>query len=311
MKLTYVKLVVVNLYRPPSGSITIAIDKLNSIIESIKNDYCNHDFFLVGDLNINLLTPNSYSKLFLDLCATYTLYNYVNVPTRVTPSNATLLDICTSNCKHIIASGVVTYGLSDHYLLYCIKKRERNDSNISRAKIKVRSFKDYDVDSMKNSLRLYNWGRYYATRNVNTCWSMLYEQILIHADFFAPFCTKFVRTSQPGWFSTEILEKSIDRDRLYGIAKRSKIESDFLKAKAKRNTIKIDIQNARSSYYLDRLARFSGVSKRFWNEVNTLISPVNLQKINCIYDLSLGKLVDSQASAGHVLVVLVCLWFQI
>lgn len=153
---------------------------------------------------------------------------------------------------------------------------------------------------MTNSLSLFNWGRYYATRDVDICWSILYDQILLHADFFAPFCTKLVRTAQPGWFSMELLEKSNDRDRLYGIDRRSKVEADFLKDKAKRNEIKTDVQNARSSYCLDRLKKFSGDSRKFWNEVNSLISPVNRKKINCIFDSSSGSLADSQVSAGLI-----------
>lgn len=218
----------------------------------------------------------------------------MNIPTRVTASNATLLDVCVSSTTYVTSSGIITYSLSDHYLLICVKKRRRNDSNISRHKVKVRSFKDYDVDAMQRSLSQFNWGRYYATKDVNVCWSILYDQIKTQADFFAPFCTKFVRTAQPGWFSTELLEKSIDRDRLFGIAMRSKKESDFINAKAKRNEIKTDIQNAQSSYYLDRLARFSG------DEVNTLISPVNTKKINCIYDFSNDRLADPETSAGLI-----------
>lgn len=190
------------LNRPSAGSITRAIEKLSGVTDSLKNDFSSHNIFLVGDLNINLLKCNSYSKLYSELCAANLLYNYVNIPTRVTKSNATLLDVCASSCKHVYSLDVVTYGLSDHYLLYCIKKRERNDSNISRHKVRVRSFKNYDPDALSDSLKIFNWGRFFATRDVDVCWRILYDQILIHADFFAPFCTKFVRTAQPGWFSS-------------------------------------------------------------------------------------------------------------
>lgn len=71
----------------------------------------------------------------MEFCATNTLYNY-------------------SNSSHI--------------------KRHRNDTNVPRKYIKVRSFKNYDSKAMGKGLQAFNWGRFFATRDINTAWAILY-----------------------------------------------------------------------------------------------------------------------------------------
>lgn len=147
---------------------------------------------------------------------------------------------------------------------------------------------------------MFNWGCFYATKNVDECWSIRYNQILTNANFYAPFCNKSLRSSQPDWFWTEILDKSIERDRLYSIAKRTKNNSDFERAKAKRNEVKTDIENARSTYFLDKLKKHSGDPKRIWGEIGNLISTSNFKMIYNVYDSFTGQLADTDRSADLI-----------
>lgn len=124
----------------------------------------------------------------------------------------------------------------------------------------------------------------------------IYDQILIHANLCAPFGRKCVRSSQPGWYSVELLEKAIERGRLYCIARKSKNESDF----DKRNEVKTDIENARSSYYIDRVKKHSDNPKRFWGDINSLISPVNSKGVTNIFYASTGTLANTEKSADLV-----------
>jgi hypothetical protein len=80
--------------------------------------------FLLGDFNCDLLLPDKPPKDgcdFLDLLDIYDLKNVINLPTRVSKTSNTLLDlILTDNKRRIIASGVVDVHVSNHSLIYAI-----------------------------------------------------------------------------------------------------------------------------------------------------------------------------------------------
>lgn len=181
------KAIIINFYRPPAGSIQSAIDYLGFVLDYLSTDYDKFDVYMTGDLNLNLLSCNNYTKMFMELCAQHSIYNLVNRPTRITPQNATLLDICATSTNNINAAGVIKYRISDQFMTFCCKKKNRNDKGIERVKTMVGSFKDYDSSAMSTSLRNYNWGRFYGTQDVNEAWKIMFNQLLIHANFYAPY----------------------------------------------------------------------------------------------------------------------------
>lgn len=99
-------------------------------------------------------------------------------------------------------------------------------------------------------------GAYFSTRWVR------------NADYFAPYCTRFVKKYQPGWFTNNLLELSIELYRLFSTAKRSNDKKIYEKANKKRNEVKTLISNARSSYYINKIDQYSGNPKKFWWEIN-------------------------------------------
>ena len=53
----------------------------------------------------------------------YQLTQIINDPTRITESTESLLDVCiTSSSEKIISSGVIHLGISDHSLIYAVRK---------------------------------------------------------------------------------------------------------------------------------------------------------------------------------------------
>lgn len=213
-KINHPKIIIINTYRPPNGNATNALQRLSEVCDSVLSMFEHCTMYMTGDLNIDMLKQSSQSIAFAELCGQYSLYNLVNTPTRVcentTPS---LLDVCISNSPHVYSSGVVEYNLSDHLMTYCVSKMLRNDKGIDKHKIKVRSFKNYDLALLRESLVYYNWGKNYATTDVDEAWEILYSQMLANADYYAPFMNHYVRINQPEWFTAAILEASIERDR--------------------------------------------------------------------------------------------------
>lgn len=219
----HIDIIVSTIYRPPSGSISVALERIKTSCDFLCSENNNCDLYLLGDLNLNLLINNNYTKIFSEICGQLSLYNLVNIPTRVTRTCGTSIDIIVTNCHKIVSSGVVEYNTSDHLLLYSVKKHTKVKDR--RIKSKVRTYKNYDLDLVKISLDSYNWGRFYARVDVEEAWEELYKQILVVADYFAPYIDTYIRGNQPGWLTSAIIEDSIERDRLMAIAKRSTDEN--------------------------------------------------------------------------------------
>lgn len=77
------------------------------------------DVLFLGDLNIDMLGNNPSSKLVLEMCTTLGLVSHINIPTRVTMTSESCIDIVISAMSHISHVGVIKSSLSD---IYCQKE---------------------------------------------------------------------------------------------------------------------------------------------------------------------------------------------
>ena len=83
----------------------------------------------------------------------YQLTQIINDPTRITES---LLDVCiTSSPEKIISSGVIHLGISDHSLIYTVRKLNYVPKIGARNLIEYRNFKHFNAESFLNDLYIY------------------------------------------------------------------------------------------------------------------------------------------------------------
>merc|ERR1711909_244055 len=92
---------------------------MGHINNKIKNnsDYKSCDQLLLGDFNINLLNYNNNPmvKLYVETLASLGHLPLITIPTRITPTNSSLIDHITINSRaNYITSGVITSEISDH-----------------------------------------------------------------------------------------------------------------------------------------------------------------------------------------------------
>ena len=85
----------------------------------------NKELHILGDLNCNMLTniSNQPTKTLKGILETYQLSQLITEATRITTSSCTLIDhYITSMPEKIVQSGVIHTGISDHSLIYGIRK---------------------------------------------------------------------------------------------------------------------------------------------------------------------------------------------
>ena len=82
----------------------------------------------MGDFNVNCIEEFPYSNIYivsnLSICS-YHIINFkklVNIPTRITQNNASLLDNIYTTDPQIGNNGVLTSDISDHYSIFTIRQ---------------------------------------------------------------------------------------------------------------------------------------------------------------------------------------------
>ena len=142
------RFIVLACYRSPSKN--KPADFLPSLYTAAETLYnARNELLIIGDLNFNMLADgNSEPDPHLtEFCMT----NTITELTRVTNTSASLIDVLiTSNPERFVLSGTLKLGISDHDLIYTIRKQK-----IPRPQpklIEYRSMKDFDEEGYQADL---------------------------------------------------------------------------------------------------------------------------------------------------------------
>ena len=152
----------------------------------------DNEIFLLGGFSINLLRNGKYIlkenqamqncipstslvsqyKLFCQRCFLEQTFKHAN---RTTCSSSTLIDHIPTNFREKIPkSGVIDIGISYHQLIYLTRKVYRMKPNTHE--IKIRSIKNYTIESLNQCLSMINFPDYEYFNDVE-----LLTQILFNA----------------------------------------------------------------------------------------------------------------------------------
>ena len=137
------------IYRPPNSS----VGSINAVCDLLDQALSMRGLVVgCGDLNVNLMDPEGpHSALLSDYITSRAFFQPINMPTRITPSSATLLDIFLITSKVTVKSAHVrNVGISDHSaicLCLCWRKPKLPSSSVLR-----QSYKRFDP---KNSMMIY------------------------------------------------------------------------------------------------------------------------------------------------------------
>ncbi len=79
------------------------------------------------DLNVDLIstTASPIKNKLKEILDIYGIKQLINEPTRITSSSRTLIDLCLINTpSHVVDAGVLFLSISDHSLIYAIRKAQ-------------------------------------------------------------------------------------------------------------------------------------------------------------------------------------------
>ena len=196
------------------------------------------EIIFIGDFNMNKLSSkhSTPSSELSDFCDKFCLSNVIDKPTRVTDTTTSLIDvILVSHVDRMSTSGNLHLGVSDHDLIYVIRK-QRLPKPKAKA-VEFRTTKNLDVNSFVKDLEEIPWDSAYAYDNIDDIWHhwvTLFNQIL---DKHVPLVQRKIANRQIPWITAQIRKEIRKRNQLHKKFRRNTTNMNWIKYKLKNSGI--------------------------------------------------------------------------
>ena len=112
------------IYRPPNAKVDEVLLSIEYIVESLVGE--NLPCYIMGDLNINLLSNKNKVHDFINLLYLYYYFPTKNKSTEVTSISALIDNIWTSNLHNHQVSGIHYTSISDNFPIISIFSVDNN-----------------------------------------------------------------------------------------------------------------------------------------------------------------------------------------
>ena len=259
-------------YRPPESDPDMYFDHMTSIFNLLDNE--QRETYLLGDLNCDLLSERSRRPITLlnSFSELSQLEQLIKEPTRCNKNSQTLIDVILTNTpERVVTSGVLHLGISDHSLVYVVRKVAIKTKSRHRV-VNIRSMKNVNVDRFKNELTSLPWSLVDNLENANDRWELWKSMFMNVVDNHAPLKRKRLRNKKSPWMNANLKQLFLQRDKLKKLAVVSKNPADWKKFKDARNTCNNKIRQAKTDYYHQYFKTNSGNPKEIWKSINELMS---------------------------------------
>ena len=275
-------MIIVNCYRPPNGSIDSAMESLNVQLNMIP-DFHKFEIVTTGDLNLDSSDATLHSaKCISSICSGFSLRNMITLPTRLSDSKWSVLDVILTNIRNCYMAGVVNYNVSDHLPVVLVKKRVK--IRHSKETVIGRSYKNYNRERFMANLSQLDWTVLYLLEDPDVAWGMLLKVIIYEADVQCPVKRFKVKTSRPEWLSLELLEMARDRDMFARLAKRKNDGVHWQILRDKRNEYNACPKNANNDYIIEQLNICLTDQNRFWATIKDILPNKSSKTVGQIKD---------------------------
>ena len=253
-------------YRPPSACVDY-VDRLDSIFQECNSLY--DDVYILGDFNLDTCKrPNS--KKVNNLAQNSHMNQLICDYTRITNVSQTIIDlIFVSRPELVVSSGVHSLGLSDHSLIYVVRKHKQ--IKIPPRTVKSRCFKKFSDESFISNVQKIDWDQITYIDDVNAAlykWQSLFTGV---CDSQAPFREKRIKGHLPEWVNYEFLKLSKDRDYYYAKAHKSNEQVYWNMAKTLRNKVNNMKFYLKKNYYNEAITNNMNNSKNLWKVIKKII----------------------------------------
>ena len=263
-------------YRPPSDPIE-SFSKLEKVLSHVDKE--NKEIILLGDTNCDFseLEPgqefDNNSKHLSNVYELFSLKQIIKEPTRVTLNTSKIIDhiACTST-QNILKSGVLPISMSDHFMVYCIRKFNGGVEK-SHKIIKTRKMKNFNEEEFLAEVASMQWVQMLPdTDDINllvNSWSNLFSSII---DKHAPIAEMRVSERYCPWINKDLKDLMKSRDKLKKAAVKNKSDILMNCYRQVRNKVNKLNTSLKKQHYANRITACKGNMQDSWKIINELIN---------------------------------------
>ena len=264
-------------YRQPSSNAEY-LTKLDLLLQNAVANYS--EVITVGDFNLNIFKSN-YSKKVKSLAKNSNFTQLITEATRITPESRSCLDLAfVTHPDMIIAHGVHHLGLSDHSLIFIVRKSKK--IKCSPKIIKSCSYKNFTDADFINSLKTKDWDIVTRFSDVNSAWAAWFDMFNEVCNKHAPIREKKIRGYLPEWVTSDFLKLTKDKEFYYDKARKTNDPLDWDKAKTLRNKVNNLNKTLKKNYYNTEIENNLNNSKKLWKTIRKVIPGKNKSSITNI-----------------------------
>nr|CAI5841360.1 unnamed protein product [Callosobruchus analis] len=235
------KVIIISIYRPPSGDIDIFLESMSQLLDKVYKVKRYH-YIVCGDFNLNFAKLNDSTTKLLNIFKTYGLESHITAMTRITPVSGTCIDNVFSDfTEGNYFCQVIKADISDHYPLIfefmCSKSTKPTITSKRRR---------YNSNSLVN---------FYSTL-IRESWHEVYV-----ADESS---TK----KYNNWITTDIKQQSQYLRDLYALYKQTGCENVHIKYKNEKKSYRKSINDKKKAYNDNIIIGSRNRTKSAWSLVN-------------------------------------------
>ena len=263
-------------YRPPSDPIQ-TFHKLDKVFAFLDSE--DKEIIFLGDTNCDLTNKPGAQTVDNNtnhLCNLYELYNFLQLikePTRVTLTTSSIIDhIATTRGRNIAESGVHKVSMSDHYMVFCVRKF--NGALLKDRKIiKTRSMKHFNEIALLAEVSNICWERALnGTDDVNVLANTWSTAFSLAIDKHAPLKSIQVSEKYCPWINKDLRSLMKCRDKLKKAAIKGHSQllmSSYRHVRNKVNKLNIDLKR---QYFSEKITQHEGNMKESWKIINQVVN---------------------------------------
>ena len=292
------QIVIINLYRPPQGSIPVFLDKLSESITKL-NLSPNSELYVLGDFNIDMLDKTSQNSK--DLLLSMKLFGLLPLIDKFTrkSGNSTGIDQIFTNSNLISGSGILDLNMSDHLAIFCTRKKA-NEKSYKKV-FTGRSYRGYVKEDFQRNLIDLDWTPFLECTDPNECWDIMENNIRSEIDKMCPVKTFKVAANKDPWITNEILEEIRDKDLALKKARRTGKHHDWAFARNERNRVGRLIEVARKDFFEEEQKNSKGDPKKFWRNIVSVIPGKKGEQANIsLIDTSTNLQVQAEDTPSYI-----------
>jgi hypothetical protein len=262
--------IVSSVYLPPKSKQENAMEKITELIDEHKK---NKDFYLMGDININMLGTEKNVDLISLFCLNNEMYPTITKPTRITKSSATLIDNIFTNTEKQTKSGILTTDISDHLTPFLIIKS--TELKKETEKVSFRKCNKENLDHLNLLLKTQDWTEMITASTQQEKYDIFETTFQSHFNLTCPRVSKLPnkrQDKQQPWMTQGLLISRLKKEKLHlkSITKPSTPNMKAYKTYAKiyYRICKIAKSDHRTETFQKNLSNM----RQLWQETNTIMN---------------------------------------